>query len=431
MSSSAAADTGRGRARQDRIYRDGVSGITPTIPTDPAGLEAAAAQALDGKAHAYLAGGAGAEATMRANRAAFDKWAIVPRVLRDVSHRDLTTTVLGRKLPAPVLLAPVGVLELAHPEADLAVARAAKRTGVPFVFSNQASVPMEACAAAMGDCPRWFQLYYSRDEDLVDSFLQRAEAAGAGAIVLTLDTTMLGWRPRDLNLGSLPFSQGQGIAQYTSDPVFLRLVQQRVNASDGGKPDVKVTPAAVRTLLNMTAHFPGKFLPNLLSAQPRAAVETFLQVYSRPSLNWDDVARLRRRTKLPIVLKGVLHQRDAKRAVDAGVDGIVVSNHGGRQVDGCVASLDALPHIVEAVRGQVSVLLDSGVRGGADIFKALALGADAVLVGRPYAYGLAVGGEQGVVDVVENLVGELDLTMGLSGVTSIAEVTRDCVTRAL
>ncbi|MBB3038043.1 lactate 2-monooxygenase [Hoyosella altamirensis] len=417
---------GAGRERQNRIYRDGVSGLVPNIPTDPQTLEKAAADALPEKAFAYLAGGAGSEATMRANRAAFESWSIVPRVLRNVAERDLSTEIFGRRLPAPLALAPIGVLELAHEEADLAVARAAAATGVPFIFSNQASVPMEDTADVMGDAPRWFQLYWSTNDDLVASFVERAEKCGADAIAVTLDTTMLGWRPRDLNLGSLPFSQGQGIAQYTSDPVFARMVKQRIVSERVGKPDVKITRSTVKTLINMTHHYPGKFLPNLLSAQPRTAVETFLETYSRPSLTWDDIAKLREMTKLPILLKGVLHPDDARQAADLGVDGIVVSNHGGRQVDGSVASLAALPDVAEAAGG-LTVVFDSGIRTGADIFKALALGADLVLIGRPYVWGLALEGERGVEDVIRNLIAEFDLTVGLSGLRSVEQITTDAL----
>lgn len=408
-----------GRARQNRIYRNGVSGRRPSVPVTADGLERAAEKALSAKAFGYLAGGAGAERTMTANQEAFGRRRIVPRVLRDVSARDLSVELFGRRLPAPLLLAPIGVLELAHRDADLAAAKAAAATGVPMIFSNQASVPMETCAAAMGDAPRWFQLYWSTDEDLVDSFLARAEAVGAEALVLTLDTTMLGWRPRDLDLGSLPFARGQGIAQYTSDPVFRRLIAERPSGDD---ETPAITPAAVRTFLAFTRRYPGGFLSNLRSPLPRAAVQTFLDIYSRPSLTWNDVAGLRNRTTLPIVLKGVLHPDDAKHALDAGVSGIVVSNHGGRQVDGSISSLEALPRVVEAVGGQIPVLLDSGVRGGADVVKAVSLGAAAVLLGRPYAFGLALAGEDGVREVIENVLAELDLTLGLAGCTSIAEL---------
>lgn len=416
---------GWGRRVQDRIYRDGVTGRRPPVPTSSSGLEAAARRALGPRAYAYLAGGAGTEATMAANRAAFDRHRIVPRVLRDVGVRDLTVELFGSRFPAPVLLAPIGVLSLAHPHADLAVARAAAARGVPFVFSNQASVSMEDTAGAMGGAPHWFQLYWSTSEELVDSFLARAAAGGAGAVVVTLDTTMLGWRPRDLDLGSLPFARGEGLAQYTSDPVFRRLAAAApVTASR-----TRITPATLRTLVDISRHHPGPLLANLRSPLPRAAVETFLRVYSRPSLTWEDVAGLRSRTALPIVLKGVLHPDDARRAADLGVDGLVVSTHGGRQVDGSIGALDALPGVVEAVGGRLPVLLDSGVRGGADVVKALALGATAVLLGRPYVYGLALAGEAGVGAVIDAVIAEFDLTLGLAGATSAAELGPDILAR--
>ena len=420
---------GPGRARQNKIYRDGVLGRSPAIPTSFAELERAARKKVSPRAWAYAAGGAGSGSTMDANRAAFDRWRIVPRVLRDVSSRDLSVELFGRRIPAPILFAPVGAAELAHPDADVAIAGAAAELGLPYIFSNQGSAPMEASAAAMGDAPRWFQLYWSKDEDLVDSLLERAQACGAEAIVVTLDTTMLGWRPMDLDLGSLPFAQGEGIAQYTSDPRFLEIVRERIRASAGVKADVQVTLGAIRSLISMGRRYPGKLLANLRSPEPRAAVETFLDIYSRPSLSWEDIATLRRRTSLPILLKGILHPEDARQAVDTGVDGILVSNHGGRQVDGAIGALDALADIAPVVDGQIAVVLDSGIRGGADVFKALALGADAVTVGRPHLYGLALAGRAGARDAVANIVAEFDLTLGLAGLTEVPAITRDAVRR--
>jgi isopentenyl diphosphate isomerase/L-lactate dehydrogenase-like FMN-dependent dehydrogenase len=414
---------GAGRSRQEAIYRAGISGTRPRVPTSFAELERRARKAMSAKAWAYVHGGAGEGATMAANRAAFDRRQIVPRMLRDTSGRDLSTTVLGTPLAAPVLLAPVGAAGLVTRGADVLIGGGAADAGAPYILSCQGSSPMEETAAAMRDQPRWFQLYWSRDEALVDSLIRRAEKIGAGALVVTLDTTLLGWRPEDLNLGSLPFSRGIGIAQYTSDPRFAELVAERV-ASPGPKPAVKVTPAAVRTLFSIARNHPGGFRANLRSATPRAAVETFLDVYSNPALSWDHIATLRDRTTLPVVLKGVLHPDDARRALDLGVDAVMVSNHGGRQVDGAIGSLDALVAIREAVGPGPTVLLDSGVRTGADAFKAIALGADAVTLGRPHIYGLALDGRRGVADVVRNVVAELDLTMALTGVRSLAEIDR-------
>lgn len=420
-----------GRQRQRAIYVRGVGGERPRVPVTAAALEQEAQRVLPEAAFAYIAGGAGRESTMDANRAALERWRIVPRVLRDVEQRHLAIELFGQRLPSPLLLAPIGVLEMAHREADLAVARAAAAMGVPYIFSNQASVPMETCAAAMGDAPHWFQLYWSRSNDVVASFVRRAEACGCGAIVLTLDTTMLGWRPRDLALGSLPFLSGQGIAQYTSDPVFRAELKQKAS---GATPSAAATKPAltlqtIATALAQKANFPGGLLRNLTSVEPRAAVQQFVGTYSRPSLQWDDLKFLRQHTRLPILLKGVLHADDARLALAHGVDGLIVSNHGGRQIDGEIASLDALPAVVEAVNGKIPVLFDSGVRGGADVFKALALGATAVCLGRPYVYGLALAGEAGVAEVIGNVLAEFDLTLGLAGCANVAEVTRECVQR--
>jgi lactate 2-monooxygenase len=416
-----------GRKRQREIYVAGVGGHRPTVPVAQAELEKAAQAAMSPEAWAYVAGGAGREDTMAANRAAFEKWRIVPRVLRDVEKRNLSVELFGRRLPAPLLLSPIGVLEMAHRDADLAVAKAAAALGVPYIFSNQASVPMETCAAAMGGSPRWFQLYWSRSNELVASFVKRAEACGCEAIVLTLDTTMLGWRPRDLDLGSLPFMAGQGIAQYTSDPVFRSLLSQPLDTANAPKPPLNLQ--SIATALAQKANFPGGLLKNLSSGDPRAAVQRFLTTYSRPSLQWDDLKFLRQHTKLPVVLKGVLHPDDAKKALELGIDGLIVSNHGGRQIDGEIASLDALPAVAEAVNGRIPVLFDSGVRGGADVFKALALGATAVCLGRPYVYGLAVAGQRGVEDIIGNVLAEFDLTLGLAGCVSVKDIAADALVR--
>jgi lactate 2-monooxygenase len=297
-----------------------------------------------------------------------------------------------------------------------------------MIFSNQASVPMERCAELLGDGPRWFQLYWSSSDELVESLVRRAERCGCGAIVVTLDTTILGWRPRDLTPAFLPFLRGKGIAQYTSDPVFRRLMEAQTEGGLGSRRP-RPTPAALRTLIQLTRRYPDRFVRTLLSGSGRAAVQRFIEIYSRPSLTWDDLPFLRERTRLPILLKGILHPDDARRAVDAGIDGLVVSNHGGRQVDGAIATLEALPGVIEAVGGRVPVLLDSGVRGGADAFKALALGAAAVLLGRPYVYGLAIAGERGVREVIQNHMADFDLTMGLAGCRSVTEIGAESVVR--
>jgi lactate 2-monooxygenase len=428
-----------GRLRQAAVYLDGLAGRRPRVPADGTRLEAAAERVLSRAAFAYVAGGAGAGRTMASNRRAFDAWALVPRMAAGAGARDLSVTLFGAVAATPLLLAPVGVLGLAHPDADLAVARAAAAEGVPVIWSNQASVPMEACARAMDAVPgaagaaRWFQLYPGTSDAVCASLLRRARACGCTGVVLTVDTTQLGWRPRDLDLGYLPFLRGHGIAQYVSDPVFLAEAEAAARAAAAGAPGGlgASPPTSAATLPRLLAAAlaqarrhardaaPGSAvggpLAALRSGAARRAVQHFLATYSRPSLTWDDVARLRAMTPLPFLVKGVLHADDAERALAAGASGVVVSNHGGRQVDGAVAALDALPDVASAVAGRGPVLFDSGVRTGADAAKALALGAAAVCVGRPYVYGLALDGERGVRAVLANLRAELDLVFALCG----------------
>ncbi|MDW4574026.1 alpha-hydroxy-acid oxidizing protein [Microbacterium sp. M3] len=454
----AASSRGISRRTQSDIYRAGISGTRPKVPVDAEALEASARKALSAEAFAYIAGGAGAERTVAANRAAFGRWQVWPRPLRDVSVRDLSIDFLGVRRPTPLLLAPLGVMEMAHGDADLAVARAAASLGVPYALSNQASVPMEEVRDAAPDGARLFQLYWSASDELNASLLRRAEASGCEAIVVTLDTHLLGWRTRDLDLAYLPFTRGMGIAQYTSDPVFQQLVRERVRASAGtgagtddldtprssaldpaaaadAPPPVKVTPHAVAAGVRIArsgARLTGSasLRENLRSPLPRAAVETFLEVFSTPALTWDDLAKARQWTSLPIILKGIVHPDDAIRALDAGVDGIWISNHGGRQIDQSVPTLEVLPTIAERVAGRVPIVLDSGVRQGSDVLIALALGATAVALGRPYAYGLGIAGEAGVREVVRNVLAEFDITLGLSGHTSVAELHREALREA-
>jgi isopentenyl diphosphate isomerase/L-lactate dehydrogenase-like FMN-dependent dehydrogenase len=378
---------------QYEIYLQGVAGKVPDFPIAYRDLERRAKEVLTAGAHGYVAGGAGDESTMQANRRAFDRWKIVPRMLRDVGVRDMRTEILGTQMPAPLMLAPIGVQSIVHPDGELATARASAELGVPSILSTASSYTMEEVAAQMGDAPRWYQLYWPNDPELAASFLQRAERAGFGAVVVTLDTWLLAWRPRDLEQAYLPFLKGIGTANYFSDPVFRAGLE---------KPPEEDLQAAV-------GHWVGK--------------------YSDPAVTWERLAMLREATELPIVLKGIQHPDDARRAADEGVDGIVVSNHGGRQVDGAIGSLDALPGIVDALPDDFPVLFDSGVRNGSDAFKALALGARAVLIGRPYVWGLAVGGEQGVRHVVRGLLAELDLTLALAGHTNFGDVGADAMTR--
>ncbi len=376
------------------IYARGLGGETPSIPVAIEEQELRAHEAMDPKAANYVFAGAGAEHTMRANRDAFERYRIVPRMLRDVAERDLSTTVLGTAMPAPLLLAPIGVQKVVHPDGELASARAAAEIGVPMVVSTNSHFTLEEIAEAGGEAPRWFQLYWPNDRELARSIVGRAEAAGYGAIVLTVDTFIPGWKPRDLSQAWLPFLNGMGVANYFQDPVFRAALERPPEEDEG------------------------------------AATGHFLGVQANPSLSWDDLAWLREATSLPIVLKGIQHVDDAREAVRRGVDGIVVSNHGGRQVDGAIASLDALPPVAEAVGGEIAVLFDSGIRSGADALKALALGADAVLLGRPYVWGLALAGQAGVETVLKMVLAELDLTMALCGYTSPDQLGPDALQQA-
>jgi L-lactate dehydrogenase (cytochrome) len=379
---------------QYEIYGVGLSGETPRLPVAAGALEQAAREQLTPEAFGYVAGGAGSELTMAANLQAFEHWQIVPRMLRDVSVRDLATTVLGTSLAAPVLLAPVGVQSIVHPDAELAVTRAAAAQGLAAILSTAASNTIEDVAAAAGSSPRWYQLYWPRERELAASFVARAVAAGYEAIVVTLDTWILGWRPRDLQNAYLPFLKGEGVANYFSDPVFQ-------------------------------AALPGPVEENF-----EAAIGQWAYQFSNPSVTWDDLAWLREQTDLPIVLKGILHAEDAARAVQAGADGLIVSNHGGRQVDGAIGALDALQWVREAVGPDFTVLLDSGIRTGSDVLKALALGADAVCLGRPYVWGLGLGGQAGVEHVLRCLLADLELNLALSGSTTIAQLDPSCLVRA-
>jgi len=380
---------------QNEIYMAGLGDVRPNLPTDLARLEALAEERLPASAFAYVAGAAGSESTARANRAAFEAWRLVPRMLRDVSSLDTSVTVLGTPMPAPVALAPVGVLGIVHPDGEPAAARAAASLGLPFVASTAASTPLEDIAAASGDGPRWYQLYWPKDRELAVSFLERAAAAGYRALVVTLDTYALGWRPRDLDGAFLPFLKGVGNQNYFADPVFRRVL--------GGEVEGDLLGPAV---LQWAATF------------------------GDPTLTWDDLGFLREHWQGPIALKGIQHGDDARRAAEAGMDGVIVSNHGGRQVDGAVASLDALPAVVEAVGDRLEVLFDSGVRTGADVVKPLALGARAVLLGRPYVYGLGLGGEDGVRHVLRCVLAELELTMALCGVTRPDQLGPEVLVRA-
>lgn len=368
------------------IYLHGMAGTRPQLPTDVTALEAYAEQRMDPEPYWYAAGSAGSGATHRANLAAFDRWRIVPRMLTGATARNPQATVLGTTIPAPVLTAPVGVQGIMHPDGELALARAAAELGVPMILSTVSSYSLEEVAKANGDGVRWFQLYWPNDEEVCASFLSRAKAAGFSALVVTLDTWLLGWRPHDLDHAYLPFLTGKGLATYFSDPVF------RAGLAKAPEEDIQ------------------------------AAVLRWLPMFTGADHTWANLTFLREHWDGPIVLKGIQHPDDARRAADAGVSGIVVSNHGGRQVDGAIASLDALPAVVDAVGDRLEVLFDSGVRTGADVLKAVALGAKATLVGRPWVYGLALDGYAGVRHVLRCLLADIDLALALSGNSSLADL---------
>ncbi|WP_194815461.1 alpha-hydroxy-acid oxidizing protein [Nocardia sp. XZ_19_385] len=376
---------------QNEIYFRGLGGVVPTLPMKYAELRERAQAALPPSIWSYVAGGAGDERTQDANVTAFDRWGLVPRMFVGAKERDLSVDLFGMSLPTPVFLAPVGVIGLCTPDGhgDLATARAAARTGVPMVASTLTVDPLEQVAAEFGDTPGFFQLYTPTDRDLAASLVQRAEQAGYQAIVVTLDTWITGWRPRDLSTSNFPQLRGHCLANYFTDPVFLAGLAQ--------------TP----------------------EQDPQAAILRWIQLFGNP-LTWADLPWLRSLTDLPLLVKGICHPDDARRAIDGGVDGIYCSNHGGRQANGGLPALDVLPEIVAAADG-VPVLFDSGIRSGADIVKALALGATAVGIGRPYVYGAALGGVDGIVHVLRSLLAEADLIMAVDGYPTLKDLTPEAL----
>jgi lactate 2-monooxygenase len=379
---------------QFEIYLNGLGGQTPQLPMSYADLERRAEEVLSREVWSYVAGGAGDEGTQVANVRAFERWGLMPRMLAGAAERDLSVELFGRRLPTPLLLAPVGVIGICADDGhgDLATARAAAASGVPMVASTLSQDPMEDVAAALGDTPGWFQLYPPNDRELTESLVHRAEKAGFEAVVITLDTLTLGWRPRDLSIASFPQLKGLCLANYLSDPVFRSRLQ--------APPE----------------------------EDPQSAVSTWAAVFGNQRLTWDDLPWLRSLTDLPLLLKGICSPDDARRAVDAGVDGIYCSNHGGRQANGGLPALECLPDVVDAA-GDVPVVFDSGIRSGSDVVKALGLGARAVAIGRPYAYGLAVGGQAGIEHVLRCLLAEADLILGIDGYPSVGDLTRDALRR--
>jgi lactate 2-monooxygenase len=378
---------------QNEIYFMGLSGMKPKLPVNFKLLEQKARAAMPESVLSYVEGGCGDEHTQDVNVTAFEKWGLVPRMMVDCSTRDLSVDLFGLRLPSPLFMAPIGVLGICAQDGhgDLATAKASAITGVPMIASTLSNDPLEAVAREIGGGTGLFQLYTPTDRELAESLVHRAEAAGFKAIVVTLDTSTLGWRPRDLNDANFPQLHGHALANYFSDPRFRALL---------AKP-----PEEDR----------------------RAAAQHVLRVFGKP-LTWADLPWLRSLTRLPLILKGICHPDDARRAIDGGVDGIYCSNHGGRQANGGVAAIDMLPAVV-AASGETPVLFDSGVRSGTDIVKALALGAKAVGVGRPYAYGLALGGVDGVVHVLRCLLAEADLLMAVDGYPTLVDLTPEALMR--
>lgn len=384
-------------AFQAEIYEDGLlKNKLPTVTTDPNKLEEQAKKYLGARSFNYVAGGAGEKSTMDANRLAFRQWKMIPRMLRPTTHRDLRVELFGHKLESPLLIAPVGVQTIFHTDKELGVAEVATEIGVPYILSTASSASIEDVAKASGDGVRFFQLYWPQDDDLTVSLLHRAKSHGYSVLLVTLDTWTLSWRPADLDNAYVPFASGIGDQTGFSDPVFRRKFKQKHN--------IEVEEDILQ-----------------------ASREWEAAVFSGAAHTWEQLELLKKEWDGPIVLKGIQHVDDARMAVQAGVDGIVVSNHGGRQLDGAIGSLEVLPEIVEAVGDQLTVLFDSGIRTGVDIIKALSLGAKGVLIGRPFVYGLAVGGKLGARDVVRGLLADLDQSMGLAGIQNIADCNRSMI----
>ncbi|MBP2259101.1 lactate 2-monooxygenase [Virgibacillus alimentarius] len=382
-----------GNEVQNQIYEGMFSPEQKRLPVSFEDWEKAANNLLAKHSFDYVAGGAGSEETVHNNRDAFKRWQIVPRMLNDVGSRDLRVHLLGHTFPHPFMLAPIGLQSIIHPDGEVAVAKAAAKMGVPMIVSTVSSKPMEEISAAADGSPKWYQLYWNEDPEITASFLKRAERAGYTAIVITLDAPVTPWKERDLTNSYLPFMLGEGIGNYLTDPVFCKKL--------GCDPE----------------------------SDMKTTIDYWGQIFGNPKVTWDNLSFIREHTNLPILLKGILHPNDAKLALEYGVDGIIVSNHGGRQVDGSVAALDALPEIVAAVQNKVPILMDSGIRRGADVLKALALGATSVLIGRPYIYGLAVAGEEGVEQVLRQLAADIDLTLALCGKNSLSSIDRSLLRR--
>ncbi|KAE8445002.1 hypothetical protein EG329_014008 [Mollisiaceae sp. DMI_Dod_QoI] len=386
-------------AFQNELYRAGMfHQRLPLVTTDPRKLEGQAKSVLKPTAYNYVAGGAGERATMDANRLAFRQWKMVPRMLRPTTHRDLTINLFGETYENPILMAPIGVQSIFHEDKETGLSEVCAEIGVPYILSTASSSSIEEVANANGKGHRWYQLHWPQDDDVTISLLERAKANGYKVLVVTLDTWALAWRPADLDGAYIPFMKGVGNRTGFTDPVFREKFKKKFNAD----PEEKVE---------------------------EASAEWIGDVFSGAAHSWEQIALLKKHWDGPIVLKGIQHPEDAKLAVEYGCDGIVVSNHGDRQLDGAVGSLEMLPEIVEAVGDKLTVIFDSGIRTGVDIIKALSLGAKAVFVGRPAIYGLAVGGKQGAKQVLQGILADIDQSMGLAGIVNIAGCNRSMLRR--
>jgi lactate 2-monooxygenase len=399
----------------------------PKYSTKPSQWEAAAKAAIPLPNFLYVFGSASGERTYAANLSAFDRYRLRPWMLVQATRRDMSVELFGRKYRSPLLVAPIGVQEILHADAEEATARACAAVKVPMILSTAATRSIEQVAAANGDGDRWYQLYWPKPqaEELTASLLGRAKKEGFKVLVVTLDTFMIGWRPNDLDESYLPFAWGQGCQVGFSDPVFQRLYEEE-QAKDTRTVGEKVSE--IWQILKRPGSIGGAAKVLTHAGVMKKAMFFMSLIASGHYRDWNDLQTLRKYWDGPIVLKGIQTLEDAHRAIDRGMDGIVVSNHGGRQLDGAISSLDALAEIGgdEKVKTSgLTVLFDSGVRTGSDVLKALALGAKAVLIGRPYVYGLAMGGEEGVRHVLNCLLADTDSSLANLGKKSISEITRD------
>ncbi|OAA48642.1 oxidoreductase [Metarhizium rileyi] len=376
-----------------------LQGTPPVVTTNPNSLEEQAKKVMPKKGWEYIKGGAGEASTMDANRLAFRQWKIVPRVLTPTSPRDLSTTLFGHKYDTPVLMAPIGVQSWYHEDKEVGTATACANLRVPFTLSTAASTSIEELVEKVPGGPKWFQLYWPLDQEITASILRRARTNGYKVLVVTLDTWTLAWRPYDLDPASVPFIVGEGDDVGFNDPVFRRKFAER---TDGEKPE---------------------------ESKVQAGMYWCSEVFPGVSRSWEDLKILKEYWDGPIVLKGVLCVEDARLAVEHGMDGLIVSTHGGRQLDGAVGTLDVLPDIADAVGDKITVMVDSGVRTGADVLKAVALGAKGVFLGRPVVYGLGIDGAAGAEAVIAGILADFDLTMGFSGARTLADIKRSLLKR--